>query len=230
MTTNSSLSAAPFLLKSISYDPAKDFAPISRMGNLPFIMVISQSVPATDFASFVAYAKANPGKLNYATSNATGIVGSAMVSRLAGIQMNHVPYKSAPQAVQDLVRGEISMMFVDFPSGLPHVRSGAVRALVVTTAARSALVPDVPSMSEVGLDFDMASWNAIVAPAGTPVPIVTRLNKELRGIVADPVNYARLGAVGFDAFTSTPEELGAFVRGELVKWSRWTKEAGIVPE
>ena len=100
--------------------------------------------------------------------------------------MNHVPYKSAPQAVQDLVRGEISMMFVDFPSGLPHVRSGAVRALVVTTAARSALVPDVPSMSEVGLDFDMASWNAIVAPAGTPAPIVTRLNKELREIVADP--------------------------------------------
>ncbi len=230
MTTNSSLSAAPFLLKSIAYDPAKDFAPITRMGNLPFIMVISQSVPASDFASFIAYAKANPGKLNYATSNATGIVGSAMVSRLAGIQMNHVPYKSAPQAVQDLVRGEISMMFVDFPSGLPHVRSGAVRALVVATAARSALVPDVPSMSEVGLDFDMASWNAIFAPAGTPTPIVTRLNKELREIVADPVNYARLRAVGFDAFTSTPEELGAFVRGELVKWSRWTKEAGIVPE
>ena len=230
MTTNSSMSAAPYLLKSISYDPAKDFAPISRMGNLPFIMVIGQSIPANDFASFVAYAKANPGKLNYASSNATGIVGGAMVSRLAGIQMNHVPYKSAPQAVQDLLRGEISMMFVDFPSGLPHVRSGAVRALVVTTAARSALVPDVPSMSEAGLDFDMASWNAIVAPAGTPAPVVTRLNKELREIVADPVNYARLRAVGFDAFTSTPEELGAFLRGELVKWSRWTKEAGIVPE
>jgi tripartite-type tricarboxylate transporter receptor subunit TctC len=230
MTTNSSMSAAPYLLKSISYDPAKDFAQISRMGNLPFVMVISQSIPANDFASFVAYAKANPGKLNYASSNATGIVGGAMVSRLAGIQMNHVPYKSAPQAVQDLLRGEISMMFVDFPSGLPHVRSGAVRALVVTTAARSALVPDVPSMSEAGLDFDMASWNAIVAPAGTPAPVVTRLNKELREIVADPVNYARLRAVGFDAFTSTPEELGAFLRGELVKWSRWTKEAGIVPE
>ena len=122
------------------------------------------------------------------------------------------------------------MMFVDFPSGLPHVKSGAVRALAVTTAARSALVPDVPSMKEVGIDFDMASWNAIFAPAGTPKPIVSRLNKELREIVADPVVYARLRSFGFDAFTSTPEELGEFVKGELVKWGRWTKDAGIQPE
>jgi tripartite-type tricarboxylate transporter receptor subunit TctC len=230
MTTNSSQTAAPFLLKSIPYDPVKDFAPVSRMGNLPFIMVIGRAVPATNFAEFVAYAKANPGKLNYASSNSTGIVGGAMVSRLAGIQLAHVPYKSAPQAVQDLLRGEISMMFVDFPSGLPHVNSGAVRALAVTTAERSALVPNVPSMKEVGIDFDMASWNAIFAPAGTPKPIVTRLNKELREIVADPVVYARLRSFGFDAFTSTPEELGEFVRGELVKWGRWTKDAGIRPE
>jgi tripartite-type tricarboxylate transporter receptor subunit TctC len=230
MTTVSSQSAAPFLLKSIPYDPVKDFAPVSRMGNLPFIMVIGRSVPANDFAEFVAYAKANPGKLNYASSNATGIVGGAVVSRLAGIRLNHVPYKSAPQAAQDMLRGEISMMFMDFPTALPHVKSGAFRALAVTTAARSALVPDVPSMSEVGLDFDMASWNAIFAPAGTPKPIVDRLNKELREIVADPVNYSRLRSVGFDAFTSTPEELGGFVRGELVKWGRWTRDAGIQPE
>ena len=225
-----SQTAAPFLLKTIPYDPVKDFAPVSRMGNLPFIMVIGRAVPANNFAEFVAYAKANPGKLNYASSNSTGIVGGAIVSRLAGIQLTHVPYKSAPQAVQDLLRGEISMMFVDFPSGLPHVKSGAVRALAVTTAARSALVPDVPSMKEVGIDFDMASWNAIFAPAGTPKPIVSRLNKELREIVADPVVYARLRSFGFDAFTSTPEELGEFVKGELVKWGRWTKDAGIQPE
>jgi tripartite-type tricarboxylate transporter receptor subunit TctC len=100
----------------------------------------------------------------------------------------------------------------------------------VTTAERSALVPGVPSMKEIGLDFDMASWNAIFAPAGTPQPIILRLNKELRAIVADPAVYARLRSFGFDAFTSTPEELGAFVRGELVKWGRWTKEAGIKPE
>jgi putative tricarboxylic transport membrane protein len=230
MTTNSSQTAAPFLLKSIPYDPVKDFAPVSRMGNLPFIMVIGRAVPANNFAEFVAYAKANPGKLNYASSNSTGIVGGAMVSRLAGIQLTHVPYKSAPQAVQDLLRGEISMMFVDFPSGLPHVTSGAARALAVTTAARSALVPDVPSMKEVGIDFDMASWNAIFAPAGTPKPIVTRLNKELREIVADPVVYARLRSFGFDAFTSTPEELREFVQVELDKWGRWIKEAGIQPE
>jgi tripartite-type tricarboxylate transporter receptor subunit TctC len=230
MTTNSSQTAAPFLLKSIPYDPVKDFTPISRMGNLPFIMVIGRAVPANDFHEFVAYAKANPGKLNYASSNSTGIVGGAMVSRLAGIELTHVPYKSAPQAVQDLLRGEISMMFVDFPSGLPHVKSGGIRALAATTATRSALMPDVPSMKEVGLDFDMASWNAIFAPAGVPKPIVVRLNKELREIVADPAVYGRLKNFGFDAFTSTPEELGEFVKGELVKWGRWTKDAGIQPE
>ncbi len=230
MTTNSSHSAAPFLLKSIPYDPVKDFAPISRMGNLPFIMVIGRPVPANDFREFVAYAKANPGKLNYASSNVTGIVGGAMVQRLAGVQLNHIPYKSAPQAVQDLLRGEISMMFVDFPSGLPHVQSGAVRALAVTTAEPSVLVPGVPSMRQAGLDFDMQSWNAIFAPAGTPQPIVARLNKELREIVADPAVYARLRSFGFDAFTSTPEQLGEFVQGELVKWRRWTADAGMKPE
>jgi tripartite-type tricarboxylate transporter receptor subunit TctC len=231
MTTNSSHSAAPALLKSIPYDPVRDFAPISRMGNLPFIMVIGRSVPANDFREFVAYAKANPGKLNYASSNATGVIGGATVSRLAGIQLTHVPYKSAPQAMQDLLRGEISMMFVDFATGLPHVRSGAIRALAVTTAARSALLTDVPSMKEVGLpEFDMNSWNAIFAPAGTPQPIIVRLNKELRDIVADPVIYERLKQVGFDAFTSTPEELREFVRVELDKWGRWIKEAGIQPE
>ena len=139
MTTNSSHSAAPFLLKSIPYDPVKDFAPICRVGNLPFIMVIGKSVPANDFREFVVYAKANPHKLNYASSNVTGIVGGAMVQRLAGVQLNHVPYKSAPQAMQDLLRGEISMMFVDFATGLPHVQSRAVRALAVTTAERSAM-------------------------------------------------------------------------------------------
>ena len=231
MTTNSSHSAAPALLKSIPYDPVRDFAPISRMGNLPFIMVIGRSVPANDFREFVAYAKANPGKLNYASSNATGVIGGATVSRLAGIQLTHVPYKSAPQAMQDLLRGEISMMFVDFATGLPHVRSGAIRALAVTTAARSALLADVPSMKEVGLpEFDMNSWNAIFAPAGTPRPIIVRLNKELRDIVADPAIYERLKQIGFDAFTSTPEELREFVRVELDKWGRWIKEAGIQPE
>ena len=125
----------------------------------------------------------------------------------------------------------MGMMFVDFATGLPHVRSGAIRALAVTTAARSALLTDVPSMKEVGLpEFDMNSWNAIFAPAGTPQPIIVRLNKELRDIVADPVIYERLKQIGFDAFTSTPEELREFVRVELDKWGRWIKEAGIQPE
>ena len=132
---------------------------------------------------------------------------------------------------QDMVRGEISLMFADYPSALPHVRSGAIRAIAVTTTERSALLPDIPSMKEVGLpEFDMHSWNGIFAPAGTPAPIIARLNGELRAIIADPAVYARLKEFGFDAFTSTPEELGSFVKEELVKWGRWTREAGLQPE
>jgi tripartite-type tricarboxylate transporter receptor subunit TctC len=231
LTTTTAMVCITRHLQAIPFDPEKDFVTVSRMTTSWGVFALHPSVPARTVAEFVAYAKANPGKLNYASSNATGVIGGATVSRLAGIQLTHVPYKSAPQAMQDLLRGEISMMFVDFATGLPHVRSGAIRALTVTTAARSALLVDVPSMKEVGLpEFDMNSWNAIFAPAGTPRPIIVRLNKELREIVADPVIYGRLKQIGFDAFTSTPEELGEFVRVELDKWGRWIKEAGIQPE
>ncbi len=231
MTTPSTHSAAPYLMKSLSFDPVKDFEPVTRIGNLPFILVASGQLPVKDFSAFVAYAKLNPGKLTYASSNAIGVVGGAVVTRLAGLQMTHVPYKAAPQALQDMLRGEISLMFADYPSALPHVRSGAIRAIAVTTTERSALLPDIPSMKEVGLpEFDMHSWNGIFAPAGTPAPIIARLNGELRAIIADPAVYARLKEFGFDAFTSTPEELGSFVKEELVKWGRWTREAGLQPE
>lgn len=231
MTTPSTHSAAPFLMKNLSFDPVKDFEPVTRMGNLPFILVAAGQLPVNNFSQFVAYAKDNPGKLSYASSNALGVVGGAIVTRLAGLQMIHVPYKAAPQALQDMLRGEISLMLADYPSALPHVRSGAIRALAVTTTERSALLPDIPSMKEVGLpEFDMHSWNGIFVPTGTPASVVSRLNSELRAIVADPVVYARLKEFGFDAFTSTPAELGSFVKEELEKWGRWTKEAGLLAE
>ena len=231
MTTVSTHSANPNLLKSIPYDPIKDFAPISRIGNLPFMLVIDPKIPAHTVPEFVAYAKANPGKLSYASSNTIGQVAGATLVRLAGLDLVPVPYKATPQAINDVMTGRVAMMFVDFAVGSPHAKAGNVRALAVTTKERSALLPDIPSMTEAGLPaLDLVPWNAMFAPAKTPEPIIGQLNRELRRIVDDPQIKARLAALGFDAFSSTPEELAAFVRADLAKWTQWVKDAGIQPQ
>jgi tripartite-type tricarboxylate transporter receptor subunit TctC len=231
MTTVSTHSANPNLLKSIPYDPLKDFAAVARVGNLPFMLVIDPRIPAASVPEFIAYVKAHPGKLSYASSNAIGLVAGATLKRLAGLDLVHVPYRNSPQAINDVMTGRLAMMFVDFVLGSPQVKAGNLRALAVTTRERSALVPDVPSMTEAGLPaLELTPWNAIFAPAQTPAPIVERLNGELRRIIADPRTRERLAALGFDAFSSTPAELDAFVREDLAKWTRWVRDAGIQPE
>ena len=231
MTTVSTHSANPNLLKSIPYDPIRDFAPLSRVGNLPFMLVVDPKMAATSVPEFVAYVKANPGRLSYASTNAIGLLAGATLKRMADLDLVHVPYRSSPQALNDVMTGRVAMMFVDFALGWPQAKAGNVRALAVTTKERSALMPDVPSMTEAGLPaFDLIPWNAIFAPANTPRPIVQRLNAELRRIISDPKVKERLAGLGFDAFASTPEELDAFVREDLAKWTKWVREAGIEPE
>jgi putative tricarboxylic transport membrane protein len=231
MTTVSTHSANPNLLKSIPYDPIRDFAPLSRVGNLPFMLVVDPKMAATSVPEFVAYVKANPGRLSYASTNAIGLLAGATLKRMADLDLVHVPYRSSPQALNDVMTGRVAMMFVDFALGWPQAKAGNVRALAVTTKERSALLPDIPSMTEAGLPaFDLIPWNAIFAPANTPRPIVQRLNAELRRIISDPKVKERLAGLGFDAFASTPEELDAFVREDLAKWTKWVREAGIEPE
>ena len=231
MTTVSTHSANPNLLKSIPYDPVRDFAALSRVGNLPFMLVIDPQIRATSVPEFIAYVKANPGKLSYASTNAIGLVAGATLKRMADLDLVHVPYRSSPQAINDVMTGRLAMMFVDFALGSPQAKAGHVRALAVTTKERSALLPNIPSMTESGLpSFDLIPWNAIFAPANTPKPIVLRLNAELRRILADPTVKERLAGIGFDAFASTPEELETFVREDLANWTRWVQEAGIEPE
>lgn len=231
VTTNTTHSANPSLLKTLTYDPIKDFTPIVRTGDLPFVLLVHPDVPATSVAEFIAYAKANPGKLTYASGNSTAIVSGATFARRAGIDMLHVPYKSTPPALNDLIAGRITMMFADVMTGLPHVNSKALRALAVTTKARSALVPDLPSMEEAGVpDFDITSWQAYFGPANMPKDIVTRLNSEIRKIVEKPEIKAQLAGLGMEAFSGTPEELDAFVKEQLVQWTRLIKDAGIEPQ
>jgi tripartite-type tricarboxylate transporter receptor subunit TctC len=231
MGTNSPLSAAPFMMKNVSYDAVKDFAAVTRVGSFTLMLVVNPSVPATTVKELIDYAKANPGKLSFASANTSGIVAGETLKRWAEIDMLHVPYKSAPPALQDVLASRVSMMFTDLTTGLPHVRSGALRALAVTRLQRSSLFPELPTLDEAGVTgFDMDSWAGIVAPAHTPRPIVTRLNSQLRKIIDDPHVKSMLGNVGFEAFSSSPDEFEDFVKVQLGKWGTMVKDAGIQPE
>lgn len=231
MTTNTTHSANPSLMKQLRYDPVKDFTPVSRMGNLPFMLVVSPSLPVKTLPEFIAYAKAHPG-MSYGSGNSTGIVSGATLARMAGLKLLHVPYKSTPPAMTDVIGGQIQMMFVDFAAGIANVRAGKLRALGVTTAQPSELLPDVPPLASVPelKGFDITSWNGVFAPAGTPAPVVERINKELVAIVSNKQIAQQFYAFGFEPFGSTPAELGKFVVAELGKWSRLVKDAGIQPE
>jgi tripartite-type tricarboxylate transporter receptor subunit TctC len=231
MATNSTHSANPHLFKSLSYDPVRDFAPVARIGSYVFMLVVGKDVPAKTLPELVAYAKTNPGRLTFASGNTTGIVAGETLKSRAGIDILHVPYKSTPPAINDVLGGRVSMMFIDLAPGLEHVRVGNFRALAVTTKERSALLPELPSLAEAGIPgYDVTSYAALFAPAGTPKEIVDRLNAEVQKIIANPEAKARIAVTGFDAFSGPPASLASFVQSELVNWGKLIKEAGIEPQ
>nr|MBF0684584.1 tripartite tricarboxylate transporter substrate binding protein [Pseudomonas sp.] len=231
VTTNTSHSAAPWLMKSVSYDPVKDFTPIARGGNLPFLLVANPDRPYKTVQELVKYAKEHPGKVTYATGNSTGIVAGGTLGVAAGLNILHVPYKGTPQALADLIGGQVDFMFTDFTSGMPFVKSGRLHAMAVSTAKRSELVPELPSMEEAGIpNFDINSWNGYFGPAGMPPEIVKTLNTTINEIVNDPDTKARLAALGFDAFSGTPEDFARFVQEQYVLWGDLIKAANIAPE
>lgn len=230
-STNSPHSANPFLLKNVGYDPIKDFAPITRLGSFTQMMVVNAAVPVKTIPELIAYAKANPGKLTYASGNTSGILAGETLKRWAGIDILQVPYKSVPPAINDVLGGRVSMTFSDLTPGLPHVLAGTLRALAVTRLQRSVLLPDLPTFDESGLTgFEVESWAGLFAPAGTPGEIVARLNAEARKIIDNPQIRSQIAKIGFEAFSSSPEELDAFVKDQLVKSARMIKDAGIEPE
>jgi len=231
MTTNSPHSAAPFLTKNIAYDPVKDFTPITRLGSFTLMLVIHPSIPANTVKELVEYARANPGKLSFASGNTAGVVAGETLKHWGKLDLLHVPYKSTPQALTDLIAGRTSMMFADFTTGIPHVKSGALRALAVTRIKRSSLYPELPTMDEAGVtNFDMDAWAGFVAPANTPPDVVTLLSKAMRPIIDSAEVKATMRNAGFEAFSSSPEELGNFNKAQLGKWEKMVKDAGIQPE
>jgi len=228
MATNSPLSADPFLHKDVEYDPVKDFVPVTRVGSFTLMLVVNPSLPIHSVKELVDYAKANPGKLSFASGNTAGIVGGETLKHWAGIDMLHVPYKSSPPAIEDVIAGRVSMMIVDFTVAMPHVSSGQVRALAVTRLKRSSLFPDLPTMDEAGIKgFELDAWAGLVAPAGTPPDVVTKLNGALRKIIDAPETKAKFRNVGFEGFSSTPDEFGDFIKVQLGKWGKMIKDANI---
>jgi putative tricarboxylic transport membrane protein len=231
MSTNSPHSAVPFLMKNVVYDPVKDFAAITRMGSYTLMLCVHPSIPAKSVKELIEYAKANPGKLSFASGNTSGVVAGETLKHWAEIDMLHVPYKSAPPALNDVLAGRVSMMFTDLTTGLPHVKAGTLRALAATRLQRSTLIPELPTMDEAGVKgFDMDSWAGMFAPAGTPPAIITLLNGELRKIIDNPAVKSNLGNAGFEAFSSSPKELEDFVKVQLGKWGKMIRDAGIQPD
>jgi tripartite-type tricarboxylate transporter receptor subunit TctC len=228
MGTNSPLSADPFLHKDVSYDPVKDFEPITRVGSFTLMLVVDPKLPIHSVKDLVDYAKANPGTLSFASGNTAGIVAGNTLAKWAGINILHVPYKSTPPALEDIIGGRVSMMFADFTAALPHVSSGALRALAVTRIKRSSLFPDLPTLDEAGIKgFNLDAWAGLVAPAGTPPEIVTKLNSVLRPIIDSPETQAKFKNVGFEAFSSTPDDLGDYIKLQLGIWGKMVKDANI---
>ncbi|MFM9881461.1 MAG: Bug family tripartite tricarboxylate transporter substrate binding protein [Burkholderiales bacterium] len=229
--STTTLAANTTLMKKMSYDPVNDFAPITRVGVLPFMLVVRADQPFNTVPDLIAFAKANPGKLSYASANATGQVSGAMFAQGAGIELLHVPYKATPAGVTDVLNGTVSMMFADIPPAIGQVTAGKFRVLGVTTAARTALLPQVPAMSEFGMTgYEVVAWTAMCAPAGTAPEIVKVLNAEIVKALAKPDLKEAFAKLGVEVGASAPEELAAFIRSERERWARMIKTARIEPE
>jgi tripartite-type tricarboxylate transporter receptor subunit TctC len=223
-------SSSPNLMKSVPYDPLTQFAPIGHIGSFVFMLTINSSVPVKSVPELIAYSKANPGKLSYAVANSVGLAVLEILKHSAGFDVTAVPYRSMPQAVTDLIPGRVSILVVDRGPILPHLESGAARALMVTTSERSRLQPDVPSSREAGSDININSWVALFAPAGTSSDIVNRVSAELRKVVEDPAVRDRLSPMGFETRSSSPAQVAETVKVDLALWKQIVKDAGIEPQ
>jgi tripartite-type tricarboxylate transporter receptor subunit TctC len=218
-----------WLYKSLPYDPLKDFTPVSLVASGPYVLVVNPQLPVSSVAELVAAAKAQPGKIDFASSgngSAQHLV-AALFTSMAGINLNHVPYKGSGPAMQDLVSGQVKVSFAGVPNVLTHVRNGRLRALAVTTPKRSPDLPDVPTVAEAGVPgYEATLWLNVSAPADTPTEIVLRLYGEIAKVLQDPGVQQGFRAAGVDPSALAPELLNAFIRSEYDKWGRVVRETG----
>lgn len=217
------------LYKKLPYDPIKDFAPLTRVANVPNLLVANPAQPYKSVAELIAYAKANPGKVNFGSSgNGSSIhLSGELFNSLAKVDMQHVPYKGSAPAVSDLLGNQIGIMFDNMPSAISHVRSGKLRALAVTTAKRSPELPNVPTIAEAGVPgYEATSWFGLFAPAATPAAVVTRLNTAIVKVLAQPEVKKKIVEQGAEVYSEKPEQFAAFIQKESVKWGKVVRDSG----
>ena len=218
------------LYKSLPYDPVKDVTPVALIGTTPNIMVVHPSVPATNVAQFIAYAKANPGKVSFGSSGVgtSTHLGVELFKTMTGVNLVHVPYKGGGQSGVDLVGGQIQLLITNLPEQLGYVKSGRVRALGVSTAVRTAQLPDVPTIAEAGVPgYEVTVWYGICGPAGLPREIVQKVNADTVKLLSSPDTKQLLAVQGVEAAPGTPEQFAALIQAETVKWAKVVKDAGV---
>ena len=229
--TNTTHAANEHLYKKLPYDPVKDFEPLTLLGRGGQIMVVSPSLGVNSVAEFVKLAKSKPGKLTFGSGSSSSRIAGELFKQMAGAYIVAIPYRSNPPAITDLIGGQIDVMITDMATGLPQVKGGKLKALGVSTLQRSPLAPDVPTISEAGVKgYEMTYWFAAYAPAGTPAPIVARLNELLVKAAHSSTAANFYQSTGTEVTTTTPEELRKVQASESVKWGKIIQSAGIVPE
>jgi tripartite-type tricarboxylate transporter receptor subunit TctC len=224
-----SLAISPTLYSKINYDPVKDFAPVSLVATVPNVMITQPTMPG-QLQEFIAFARTKPGALNFGSGGAgtSNHLAGELFNIVTGAKLVHIPYKGVNLAMQDVLAGNVHLVFIGIPAAAPHIKAGKLRALALVAPQRSAALPEVPTVAEAGLrDFEVTTWYGILAPAGTPRNVITRLNGELVKIMHSPELKEKLAATGTEPLTSTPEEFAAYIKREIAKWGEVVRKAGV---
>ncbi len=233
LTTSSSQATNATLYAKLPYDSIKDFAPVSLVGVSPLVVAVNPALPVKTVGDLIAAARAKPGSIMYpsaGTGNSTHL-GGALFAAMADVQLTHVPYKGLGPGLLDLMAGRLQVVFSTAPSAIPHIKTGRLRGLAVTTAARSGLVPQLPTVAEAGIPgYEAGSWYGVIAPAGTPRAVVARLNQEITAVLATPDFREQLMAAGADPSPNTPEQFAAYLKSEIAKWAKVIKLSGAKAE
>jgi tripartite-type tricarboxylate transporter receptor subunit TctC len=230
-TTGTTQAITPALMRNLPYDPIRDFTPIARIGVFPLMLAVNPQVPARSIQEFIDLARRQPGVLTYGQWSSLYLAAGRMFTLGAGLEILEVPYRGSPPTMADLIAGRISMAIVDVTVGLPLARSGAIRPLAVTTARRTALLPDLPTLQEAGLpDYDMSAWMAVYGPAGLPAEVVTRLGTAVLSALGNTAVVSRLGDLGFDVGPGNADALAAHGQAELTRWRAIVAAANIAIE
>ena len=231
MTTNTSHSANPYLFQNLKYDPIKDFTPIARVGELPFVLTVNNDLPVKSVQELIDYAKANPGKLSYGTPNSTSLVTTETIMYLSKIGMTQIPYKSSPQALTDLIGNQIQVYVVDTGSGMGMIKAGKVRPIGLTGNRPYAQLPNVPPIAKTIQGFDIVSWNGVFGPANLPKPIVDKVNAAIQEALKDKDVQAKLGQLGFVVWPSkNPQDFAQYVSDQMAFWGKLIIQSGIKSE